>query len=453
MQAAPAWCCIAEKRMPRLSRVLSICLFALGAGCLLYPIAAKMWSAYCQKQVISSYEQQVSGEMNQKQCKELWQQAKQFEEQGDAGGVSYEQTLSVTGSEVMGTLVIPQIDVNLPIYHGTTDEVLQKGVGHLQKSHLPIGGKGNHCVLTGHRGLPSARLFTRLDELKQGDKLYLKVLNQTLAYEVSAVYPMVSKDDLEEINRITSPRGGEDLVTLITCTPYGVNTHRLLVQASRVQYQGELEETNMQNTQEKTEMPKWIWALPVLVVAAVLGGMYSVKKIGVLLLCGLLMAGLWTGYGKAAEAVRPETTCSLTICANQKSEEIPVSVFCVATWCDDGTYQVSSDFKGVDIEKLIIDSTTENVRRMTDLLKSQANKLTPLEETTVKEGQCVLKGLETGIYLVIPGDVAAPGGQGIYRFSPSLVALPQGGVQEDGTLQIKGELVKEIKSPKTGEAY
>lgn len=428
-------------------------MFALGVGFLLYPAVAKMWSSYRQQQVISSYEQQVLGEDRKQQCTALWQQAKQYEKQGNQSGISYEQTLSVNGSDAMGTLVIPGIDVNLPIYHGTTDEVLQKGVGHLQKSNLPIGGKGNHCVLTGHRGLPSARLFTRLDELKQGDKLYLKVLNHTLAYEVSAVYPMVSKDDLEEINRITSPRGGEDLVTLITCTPYGVNTHRLLVQASRVQYQGELEETNMQNTKEKTEMPKWIWALPVLVVATVLGGIYSVKKMGVLLLCGLLLAGLWTGYGKAAEAVRPETTCSLTICAKQKSEEIPVSVFCVATWCDDGTYQVSSDFKGVDIEKLKIDSTTENVRQVTEELTQQAKKVTPLAKTTVKEGQCVLKGLETGIYLVVPGDVTATGDQGVYRFSPSLVALSQGGTQEDGTLQIKGELVKTIKSPKTGEAY
>ena len=420
---------------------------------MLYPIGAKMWSVYRHQQVVSSYEQQVLGKEMNWQCETLWQQAMQYEEKGSNCGISYEQTLSVNGSDVMGTLVIPEIDVNLPIYHGTADEVLQKGVGHLQKSDLPIGGKGKHCVLTGHRGLPSARLFTRLDELKQGDKLYLKVLNQTMAYEVSAVYPMVPKEHLEEINDITAPRSGEDLVTLITCTPYGVNTHRLLVQASRVKYQGELEQAKDQITQEKPEVPKWILGVFAVMAAVVIGGVYSVKKIGVLLLCGLLMAGLWTGYGKAAEAAKPDAGCSLTISAEKQSVEIPISVFCIATWDEDGAYYISPDFKNAGVDKLNGDLTTENLRQVTELLKRQAGKVTPLAKTTVKDGRCVLEHLATGIYLVVPDSVSDAGGRGTYQFSPSLVALPQGGIQEDGTLQIKGELVKTIKSPKTGEAY
>lgn len=453
LQAALAWCCIAEKRMPRLSRVLSICLFALGAGFLLYPISAKMWSAYCQKQVISSYEQQVSGEMNQKQCKELWQQAKQFEEQGDAGEILYEQTLSVTGSDVMGTLVIPKIDVDLPIYHGTEDAVLQKGVGHLQKSDLPIGGKGNHCVLTGHRGLPSAKLFTRLDELSQGDRIYLKVLDHTLAYEVSRIYPMIPKDDLKKIHQITAPRGGEDLVTMVTCTPYGVNTHRLLVQASRVEYKGELEENKEGNIQEKTEVPRFLGGILVLIAAVVIGGIYRVKKLGVLLLCGLLMAGMWTGYSRAADAVDMRNTCSLTIQGAQQSEEIPVSVFCVATWSENGGYQLSSDFTRVNLNKLTEEPTTEELRKTTEDLKNQSEKLPPMVEGILKDGVCSIGHLQTGIYLVVPKNVSAEDGQGTYRFSPSLVELPQNGKNPDGTLQLKGELVKVTKSPKTGEYY
>lgn len=439
--------------MPKLSRALTILLFILGIGCILYPPGAKLWNSYQQQKVVSSYEQQVLGDRGKGQCGALWEQAKRYEAEGENSSISYEKTLILKGNEAMGTLVIPKIHVNLPIYHGTSDDVLQKGAGHLKKSDLPIGGEGNHCVITGHRGLPSARLFTRLDELQEGDRFYLKVLDEVLAYEVCRVYPMVPKDDLETIDQITSSKHGEDLVTLITCTPYGVNTHRLLVQANRVTYQGELEQVETQKERKKTDFGKWIPVILVLIAVIVIGGIYSVKKLGVLLLCGLLMAGLWTGYGKAAEVPKSENTCSLEIQAEQQEEAIPVLVYCVATWSEQGTYEISQDFLDCGIEKLSDKSTTEDVMRVTEKARRKTQHLSPVAKLTLKEGHAKLKNLKTGLYLVVPKSVSVTGGEGTYRFAPALVCLPQDGTVLEGTLQLKGELVKVKKSPKTGESY
>lgn len=143
----------------------------------------------------------------------------------------YEEMLSINGNPVMASLEIPAINVNLPIYHGTTDEVLQKGVGHLRKTSLPIGGKGTHSVLTGHTGLSSSRLFTDINLLTKGDIFYIHVMNETLAYKIDQIKTVLPTDTSDlKINP------NEDYVTLVTCTPYGVNTHRLLVRGTRVPY-------------------------------------------------------------------------------------------------------------------------------------------------------------------------------------------------------------------------
>lgn len=142
---------------------------------------------------------------------------------------NYEEVLNVGG--VMGYVEIPKIDVLLPIYHGTSDEVLEKGVGHIESTSLPVGGTFRHSVLTGHRGLPSAELFTRLDEMEIGDLFLIHVLNRTLAYEVDQI-KTVLPTELEDIQAIPE----RDFVTLLTCTPYGINTHRLLVRGSRTTY-------------------------------------------------------------------------------------------------------------------------------------------------------------------------------------------------------------------------
>lgn len=153
----------------------------------------------------------------------------------------YWKVLNVAGDGVMGYLTIPKINIRLAIYHGTSEEVLQTGVGHLNGTRLPVGGESNHTVLSAHRGLPSAKLFTDIDQLEPGDLFYLHILNEDLAYEVDRILPMVDKDDYDALEEALKIEEGKAQVTLFTCTPYGVNSHRLLVRGHRVPYNGELD--------------------------------------------------------------------------------------------------------------------------------------------------------------------------------------------------------------------
>ena len=151
----------------------------------------------------------------------------------------YYSVLNVNGDGIMGYLSIPKINLKLSIMHGTFDEYIQTALGHMNGTALPIGGSGTHSVIVGHRGLPSAELFTNIDQLENGDKFYVHVLDETLAYEVDMVYPMIEAEDIESLSNAMKVEEGKDYVTLFTCTPYGVNTHRLLVRGIRVEYLGE----------------------------------------------------------------------------------------------------------------------------------------------------------------------------------------------------------------------
>ena len=153
----------------------------------------------------------------------------------------YWKVLNISGNGVMGYLTIPKIDLKLSIYHGTAEDVLQTGVGHLNGTKLPVGGESTHSVLAAHRGLPSARLFTDLDQMEAGDRVYIHILDEIFAYEVDRILPMVDKDDMATLQEALRIVEGEDYITLFTCTPYGVNSHRLLVRAARVPYEGEEE--------------------------------------------------------------------------------------------------------------------------------------------------------------------------------------------------------------------
>lgn len=148
----------------------------------------------------------------------------------------YESLLNDSGSGMMGYIRIPKIQVELPIYHGTSESVLQTGAGHFQGTSLPVGGENTHAVLTGHRGLPSKKLFTDLDQMEHGDVFYVKVLDETFAYEVDQILTVLPTDT-QELNIVP----GEDYVTLVTCTPYAVNTHRLLVRGHRIPYEEAVE--------------------------------------------------------------------------------------------------------------------------------------------------------------------------------------------------------------------
>ena len=224
----------------RLSGILLALLFAGGFLVFSYPTISDQWNSLHQSRAIAGYEDAVEG-MSGEEYDALWQQAYAYNAAResntfdtdafaeDATGLSdteYWKILNVGGNGVMGYLSIPKIDQKLPIYHGSSEAVLQIAVGHLSGTGLPVGGEGNHCVLSGHRGLPTAKLFTDLDRMEPGDKFYIHMLDQVLAYEVDQILPMIDKDDLDALTSAMQIVPGEDHVTLLTCTPYGINSHR-----------------------------------------------------------------------------------------------------------------------------------------------------------------------------------------------------------------------------------
>ena len=227
---------------------LVICIiFLAGLSLLLYPFVANQWNNYRQKQLISGYEQVVS-EKEAAEGIDYDAERKKAEDYNEAllpcvlpdsfalaesSGVDpvYMNTLNIAGDEMMGSVEIPKINIKIPIYHTTEEDVLNKGAGHLEGSSLPVGGANTHAVISAHRGLPSASLFTDLDQMKVGDHFLLHVLDETLCYEVDKI-SVVKPEDTSAL----AVEDGQDLVTLLTCTPYGVNTERLLVRGHRVPY-------------------------------------------------------------------------------------------------------------------------------------------------------------------------------------------------------------------------
>ena len=222
-------------------------IFLAGLSLLLYPFVANQWNNYRQKQLLSGYEQVVS-EKEAAEGIDYDAERKKAEDYNEAllpcvlpdsfalaesSGVDpvYMNTLNIAGDEMMGSVEIPKINIKIPIYHTTEEEVLNKGAGHLEGSSLPVGGANTHAVISAHRGLPSASLFTDLDQLKEGDHFLIHVLNETLCYEVDKI-SVVKPEDTSAL----AVEDGQDLVTLLTCTPYGVNTERLLVRGHRVPY-------------------------------------------------------------------------------------------------------------------------------------------------------------------------------------------------------------------------
>lgn len=239
----------------KISGILFGLMFLLGFAILIYPTVSNQWNTYRQNQLISSYEELI-GKMAEEDFTKEWEKANAFndtiihnnifgdvfgENEDDIKNTEYWQILNVGNDGVMGYVSIPKINVKLSIYHGTADDVLQTGIGHLNGTKLPIGGESTHSVLAAHRGLPSARLFTDIDQLERGDMFYVHVLDETLAYQVDQILDMVDKDDSETLQKALQIEEGQDYVTLFTCTPYGVNSHRLLVRGTRVPYNGEEE--------------------------------------------------------------------------------------------------------------------------------------------------------------------------------------------------------------------
>lgn len=225
------------------STIILILVFLVGLSLLLYPTVSDYWNSLHQSRAIAEYAEQVAN-LNDELYAKLLSDAQEYNEalpekvdrysMSDAERAEYSKLLDVSGSGVIGYIEIPLIGCSLPIYHGTSEAVLQIAVGHIEGTSLPVGGVGSHCVLSGHRGLPSARLFTDLDKLEIGDTFILRVLDETLTYEVDQIL-IVLPHEMEAIE--IDPK--EDYCTLVTCTPYGRNTHRLLVRGHRIDNQEE----------------------------------------------------------------------------------------------------------------------------------------------------------------------------------------------------------------------
>ena len=227
------------------STVLLILILLIGLSLVLYPTISNWWNETRSSKVISDYSELVA-QMDDAQYEQLWSDAIAYNASRVGASNPYLLTpeqealyptlLNVDGNGVMGYVEIPSIGVTLPLYHTVDEEILQVAVGHVEWSDLPVGGEGTHCVLSGHRGLPSAKLFTDLDDLRIGDLFMLRILDSLLTYEVDQIL-IVDPDDTDDLRQVQ----GQDLCTLVTCTPYGVNTHRLLVRGHRVENTPETE--------------------------------------------------------------------------------------------------------------------------------------------------------------------------------------------------------------------
>ena len=257
-------------------KIISFCfgiLFLIGISSLVYPVFSGWVNSRNSSRVVTGYNDTVS---NLKEIdynnfiEEAQEHNRQIEQRGSLRSAfimenedklkTYNKVLNVYGNGVMGAIRIPKIDVSLPIYHTTEDSVIQEAVGHYVGSSFPIGGEGTHSILSGHRGLPSARLFTDLDQMKNGDKFYIDIMGETHAYEVDNIQ-IVLPNVLDSLDVVP----GKDYVTLITCTPYGVNTHRMLVRGTRIPYVPEAEQET--DISMKTESRRRI---PFIIVFAVI---------------------------------------------------------------------------------------------------------------------------------------------------------------------------------------
>lgn len=248
----------------KLLLIISIIFIILGVGIFLYPSISNYLAEKNHIDIIRNYDNLIV-KINEEKINEEKEKARIYNENlsgdpvhdpfvigsGYALPENYKEVLNVSDDGVMGYVEIPKISVYLPIYHGTSDEVLEKGVGHIQNTSVPIGGNSTHSILTGHTGLPNAELFTRLDELGIGDIFYIHVLDDVLTYKVFET-KVILPDKIDELRILN----GKDYVTLVTCTPYGVNSHRLLVKAERVEYEeyfANKDNTNNEGTNTKTE--------------------------------------------------------------------------------------------------------------------------------------------------------------------------------------------------------
>ena len=264
----------------KLINIFIALMILVGLSVMFYPVVSDMWNTYRNSLLISSHKKDVN-DLSKKQTEQIWNEAVNYNKNHNENFIKedvftnlkkhtkskYDSYLNISKNGVMGTIVIPKINVEIPIYHGTGEKELQTGVGHMEGTSLPVGGTSSHCVLSVHRGLPSAKLFTDLDKMKKGNLFFLHILDKTLAYKVEDIFT-VKPNETDKLSLIK----GKDYVTLLTCTPYGVNTHRLLVRGVRTAYK--------QNQEQNVSILKdyRVWILIGTIVALIIVNVFMVIK-------------------------------------------------------------------------------------------------------------------------------------------------------------------------------
>ena len=264
----------------KLINIFIALMILVGLSVMFYPVVSDMWNTYRNSLLISSHKKDVN-DLSKKQTEQIWNEAVNYNKNHKENFIKedvftnlkkhtkskYDSYLNISKNGVMGTIVIPKINVEIPIYHGTGEKELQTGVGHMEGTSLPVGGTSSHCVLSAHRGLPSAKLFTDLDKMKKGDLFFLHILDKTLAYKVEDIFT-VKPNETDKLSLIK----GKDYVTLLTCTPYAVNTHRLLVRGVRTAYK--------QNQEQNVSILKdyRVWILIGTIIALIIVNVFMVIK-------------------------------------------------------------------------------------------------------------------------------------------------------------------------------
>lgn len=263
----------------RISTGIMIMIFVIGLSLLLYPGVSNFWNSIHQTYAIVDYEASLEG-LSPTDYTAYWEAAEDYNR--ELAGLEeplknydqiegYKALLNVRNNGMMGYITIPDLNVELPIYHGTSESVLSKAAGHLEGSSLPVGGENTHCVISAHRGLPSAKLFTNLDQVEVGDRFSMKILDRTLTYEVFEI-SVVKPDEIERLGI----EAGKDLCTLVTCTPYGINSHRLLVHGKRIKETMEIGIQPVVETELEVSHPSQEMMIGIAAVTMVLLGLLCI---------------------------------------------------------------------------------------------------------------------------------------------------------------------------------
>lgn len=263
----------------RISTGIMIMIFVIGLSLLLYPGVSNFWNSIHQTYAIVDYEASLEG-LSPTDYTAYWEAAKDYNR--ELAGLEeplknydqidgYKAVLNVRNNGMIGYITIPDLNVELPIYHGTSESVLSKAAGHLEGSSLPVGGENTHCVISAHRGLPSAKLFTNLDQVEVGDRFSMKILDRTLTYEVFEI-SVVKPDEIERLGI----EEGKDLCTLVTCTPYGINSHRLLVHGKRIKETMEIGIQPVVETELEVSQPSQEIMIGIAAVTMVLLGLLCI---------------------------------------------------------------------------------------------------------------------------------------------------------------------------------